>query len=761
MFFGREEIVQEIVTIVTSQTRPWHVALLGAGGMGKSSIAKAVLNDKKIESRFQVRVFITYDGVASTAMTFQLFLERISSALALTDADVPAILRFLASTTALLVVDNAETFNDAGDEDAGKLLAVLNSIGAQLSTRIIFTTRNSEVVPPNLRCERLTISGLSLQASCDAFEVVYLNSIDDSMRNIFRALDFHPLSINILANAAVINEWSISDIYQTWTERQVQVLDNANDKYRSLRVAIEISIVSFKDRMLVLQILRAIAFLPQGIHRSDFPSIFPSIPNISREVEAVSRSSLIYRNGDRMTMLAPIRMYIADQYNQDLPYDDPVPSCIRAYYHSNLSYRAQDFVEREHGNIDRLMHFDMSSSVYQSDVAIHSIVLNKADKFLFCTSVQPISLWPLLVSETQVDSFSRVDSLMQLISLCLNQVCWIPYRRNGYDEALEKLEVAESYCRKHSPVCNQRLVRCLQLKGSIFKTRGNLKLATEALDEGSSIARDLQDFLHEALLNDSLADVLLLQGKVIEAASLYLSAQQNYEAKHEYGHLINLLIGRSYTSISQNDFTKARLLLDKGMELDQLHNGERMRLYILYWKASCEGWAGDVAAALKMLQEATEVEVSSGTAQFYDYLSAIRGRAYYEARMGRIADARNSIGRAIALKGESGRDFVDDFTSALIANFAGERGEAISMIQKILDQCGGDNRQIRAIYHSTLAEILLIEGRDIDGRAQFVQAKAICDETGISPKNLYVNKLHWYSLPVEYDGWERFLADAL
>jgi len=758
--------VQDIVAVVTSEKRPWHAALIGAGGIGKSSIAKAVLNDSTIAEIFTVRVYVTYDDIASTAMTFQLFLEHISDALALTGAEVSDIRRFLKSTSALLVIDNAETFRDAGDDDGKKIMKALNEIGAQQSTRIIITSRNSEVVPQNLRCKRFNVSGLSMDASCDAFEAVYdLEPIDNSIRGILGQLEYHPLSINLLASAAAMNEWTISKICQVWEQEQVQVLTmlDVDDKYRNLRTALEISIVAFKQssKELVMQILRAIAFLPQGIHLEAFEPIFPSVHNISFRVDEVKRSSLIYQKENRFTMLAPIRMYIADRYNPDLPYDDNVLSCIRGYYHSNLSYAADDFVEREHGNIDRLMHFDMISPHYQSDIKIHSIVLDKAEDFLFCTTVQLTSLWQLLVAEIHVNSFSKVDSLAHSTSLCLAQICWIAYNRNDYDEALGKLKATEAYCRNHSPVCNEQLVRCLQLKSYIFQSRGNLPFAIKALEEGSSIARALNHILLEALLNNSLADVLLLQGKITDASSLYLSAQQYFEAKNEYSYLTTLLIDRSYVFISQNDFPNGRLLLDKAMELDQSHNGGRLRLYILSWKASCEGWAGDVATALKILQEATEVEVSSGTAHFEDYLGAMQGRAYYEARMGRITDARNSIARAIALKGESGGDWGDDFISALIANFARERGKAIFMIRTILNQYSADDRQIMAVSHCTLAEILLIEGRDIDGRAQFAQAKAICDETGISPKHLYVNREHWFSLPVKYDGWVRFLADTL
>jgi len=267
--------------------------------------------------------------------------------------------------------------------------------------------------------------------------------------------------------------------------------------------------------------------------------------------------------------------------------------------------------------------------------------------------------------------------------------------------------------------------------------------------------------MKEAILNESLASVLLLEGKVTESASLYLSAQQYFEANDECVHLINFLTYRQFIFISQNNFPNARLHLDKAMELDQLHNGGRKRLNILTWKASCEGWAGDVEAALKILHEATEVEVSLGAPQFNDYLTAIQGRAYYEARMGRFDDARNSIARAIELRRECGADWIDDFMSALIANFSGERGEAISMIRTILDQYSGISKQLMVIFHLALGEMMLQEGRGVEARAQFEQARAICDETGISPKHLYVNRQHCLSLPAEYDGWERFLADAI
>jgi len=762
IFFGRVDIVAEIVDTILSGR---HIALIGTGGMGKSSIAKAVLNEAAIISDFEPRLFITYDGIASSAMSYQLFLDRLSTALNIHKSDSTSILKRLDQFSALLVIDNAETFLEAADADSGRIAEMLDALGAQPTTRIVLTTRNHASVSANFLCKRLTITGISMDAACDAFSAVYhVEPINDAIKSIFTALDYHPLSINILANAASMNEWSLKDIEEAWSERQTGVLENANDKYRSLRAATEISIVSFKAKELVLRVLRTIAFLPQGIHRDDISTIFPSFPDASQHIESIRRSCLIYRNGGRLTMLAPVRMYISNQYNQNLSYDDETLWDIRAHYHNILSYEPNDFVEREHGNIDRLMHFDMTSSLYKSNINIHLLVLHKVDEFLFGTSVQPTSLWPLLLLEAQVDNSSnKMKSLAAAIAMCLTRMCWVEYWRFDYVEALLKLDIPEVYCRNHLSACSFSLIECLRLKGMILQEHGDLELATTALQEGSSIARGLQDSMQEATVNVTLADILLMQGEIVEAASLYLSAQTLYKAKEKHGLLIMLLLHQAYPAIFLSDFTNARLFLKSSMELDISHNGGRNSHLISIETASCEGWASDFPAAMKILQEATKVEVASDGPKYDPYTSAVKAKAYYEARMGKFDDARRLISHAIDLRSETGEDLWDNITFACIESFAGENESALSMLRPLIeDDAEEEDRHFRAITHRTLGEILLrLERREHEAKAQFSEAKTICDSTGMSPNHLYVNIYHWHSLPIEYDGWRKYLEEEI
>jgi len=121
-----------------------HVALLGPGGFGKSSIAKAVLNEPAIVSTFFAHLF----------MSFENFVDRIGDVLGLSTSKERDILRRLES---LLVIDNAEVFLGASAQDQARISELLETMGARTSTRILVTTRDEGIVPFNLVCERIAV----------------------------------------------------------------------------------------------------------------------------------------------------------------------------------------------------------------------------------------------------------------------------------------------------------------------------------------------------------------------------------------------------------------------------------------------------------------------------------------------------------------------------------------------------------------------------------------------------------------------------
>jgi Cdc6-like AAA superfamily ATPase len=107
IFHGRESEVSDILQAF-SQGTP-RVAILGAGGMGKTSLARAVIHHTEIAGRYeQHRFFVACD----TAATQVELAALIGSHLGLKpgkDLTRPVIQYFTNSPQSLLILDNLET----------------------------------------------------------------------------------------------------------------------------------------------------------------------------------------------------------------------------------------------------------------------------------------------------------------------------------------------------------------------------------------------------------------------------------------------------------------------------------------------------------------------------------------------------------------------------------------------------------------------------------------------------------------------------
>jgi len=412
IFYGRDDLVKNIVNTLLLP-RQTHVALIGPGGIGKTTIAKAILNEEHVATMFNARLFITYDNVDYAQMRYETFISHIAEALQISTSTRTAILNRLKSLkTALLVVDNAETFIEAGRGGFRDISQTLDEMG--MLCRIIFTTRNTNTVPTNLRWHTIKVQKLDIDAAVDTFTSVYKQeSINEATTNILLELECHPLSINILANSAVFNEWSLEQLVMNWkTQRKSSILEIRKDKYHSVSFAIDLS-VSCSDfnetRDQVMKLLRAVAFLPQGIHRRDLEGILKDNSAISI-AESLCRCSLTYWRDDRLVVLSPIRMHIMEKYNQDLPQTDELIESICQHYYPQIAWRVGHCARGEHANLDRVFHFDISQNFVQTKTLqdLQDFIVE-----LYTHNPQPMSLWSSLEcaqSEVQLGRHILLDT---------------------------------------------------------------------------------------------------------------------------------------------------------------------------------------------------------------------------------------------------------------------------------------------------------------------------------------------------------------
>ncbi|KAJ7889863.1 hypothetical protein B0H14DRAFT_2691114 [Mycena olivaceomarginata] len=310
IFNGRDSEIQEIVDSLKHEFG--RIAILGTGGIGKTSLARAVLHHPQITAKYSSRFFVPCDSATSgddlaSIVTSHLGLKAEKN-------PTKSIIRFLSSSSSiLLIMDNLETVWEPS-EFRGTVEEFLSLLTDIPHLALIATLRGAER-PGKVRWTRPFLAPLKPLTDEAAWQT-FVDIADD-----FHEKKHIKTLLSLTGNLPLATE-------------KISLLSSGRDRRSNLEVSIELSLSSprLASYLDARDLLSLLSLLPDGISDGELSQSNLPLKDLLGCKAALLRTSLAYTDHGRLKALVPIREYMGNIY-------PPIPAVVHPlsqYFHMLL-----------------------------------------------------------------------------------------------------------------------------------------------------------------------------------------------------------------------------------------------------------------------------------------------------------------------------------------------------------------------------------------------------------------------------------------
>ena len=503
---------------------PEPVAVLGAPGIGKSTICLAALHDGQVRERFgDRRWFIRCDGATSAGA----LLSGLAAELGVTGDGSPGgaaerVCAVLGAGLAVLVLDNFETPWTADPLPVEELLRM---IAAVPQAAVALTSRGTGR-PAGLRWRDFAmLSPLPLADARRLFLAVAGPGLaaDPRLDELVAGLDGVPLAVELMAYAAQ-GQPDLGEVAQRWRAERTGMLARMGGARRELSVAVsvEASVTAPLMTAPALRLLSLLGVLPDGVARDDLAVL---LPEDGLAAAAVLRQlGLAFGEGDRLRTLAPVREHIAVAHP---PYPGDLDQVVSHYAQlaavtgdqvgGRGGARAATRLQAETGNIGAML--ERAAAAGRIDELAGSLY-GLAEYWRHTGFTQPALVE---VAERAIEAHGTPFQQAQIWKAFGD----LAYYRSDHDGARARYEQALPLYRQVGDVLGE--ANCISRLGDIALARSDLDGARARYEQALPLYQQTGDVLGEANCISGLGNIALRRSDHDGARARYEQALPLYQ----------------------------------------------------------------------------------------------------------------------------------------------------------------------------------------------------------------------------------------
>ncbi|KZT37591.1 hypothetical protein SISSUDRAFT_1062690 [Sistotremastrum suecicum HHB10207 ss-3] len=294
-FFGRSDTLRLVVQQLCD-TKSVQVAILGSGGIGKTSLALAALHHPDCVRLYGLhRHFICCE----TATSKETFISALATAFDIeAPENVGAITKKLSQlkSRVLVVLDNFETTWEpaASRSDVESILTSLASIP---TVSILLTMRGAERPGGVAWCRPFIppLSSLDDEAAKQTFLAISdISERDEDLARLLELLDNVPLAVVLMANLAQYH--TCGELLGQWHAERTSMLTRGYDgRLSNIDVSLQVSLSSerLKKQPKAHAVLQILSLLPDGVSPENLPLMMADSNGLAPAISALRQVALV------------------------------------------------------------------------------------------------------------------------------------------------------------------------------------------------------------------------------------------------------------------------------------------------------------------------------------------------------------------------------------------------------------------------------------------------------------------------------------